>query len=420
LVFFGISSFAQAKALKLTTNTIDFGRIASIAYPAKVIEFANAVNEKLAILLIEKGPNVEVNFERRFYQPGEKGQISVYYDVRELGEINEEIKIFTNIDSEPETVTLKGTCISVQECFPNSNNLNLRNILVVDKNTQKPVPLATITFRRNHNTRNPVELKMDKNGKATEELPIGLYNINGTVNGYEPYANETFIPKTLPSLLIELTPKQIISVVQPPAHIPEIGEVADASIQQQVTITSAELPEDQYAANNIILLLDVSSSMQSQGKFNLLQQSVNNLIMILRQIDYVTIITYASASKLVLPAISVSEKEKITGIVQDLVPNGSTQGVKGLNTAYDMATSQYITAGNNQIILATDGEFSEKGVKDNFYEKLISDYTQKGIKLSIFGFGVNEQAIVRMKKMAASGNGNLFFDSFFRSYTALL
>jgi Mg-chelatase subunit ChlD len=394
----------QEKALKLSGNAIDFGKIAAIVYPAKTIEFTNNSTEKLAILLVDKGPNVKVNFQRKFFQPGEKGIISFYYDARTVGEFSEDVKIYSNLDAEPQVVALKGNCVSVQECFPNIHNLNLRNVLVVNKNTQAPVPTAVLSFVHNHNTQKPFTIKMDKNGKAVEELPIGLYNISSNTAGYEPYDNELFVPKTYPNVVIELIPKQVVPVA--PVVPPTVTQTPAPVASVKPTVTSADLPEDKYAANNIVLLLDVSGSMHAQGKFGLLQQSINNMVMVLRPIDYVTVITYSTNAKLVLPSISGSEKDKITATIQELVTHGSTQGVKGLNMAYDLASQQFIKDGNNQVILATDGEFSEKNVTDDYYQQFIYGYTQKGIKLSILGFGVNQAAIERMKKMTTAGQGS--------------
>lgn len=400
-------SFAQGNTTKLSAHKLDFGRIAAIAYPAQTIEFTNTSNNKLAILLIEKGPNVRVNFERRFFGPGEKGIIKVHYEVRNLGDFNEEMIISTNLDTDPLTVTLTGTCISVQECFPDIHNLLKRNVTVINNVTQAPVPNAVLTLIHNHNTQKPVTLKMDKNGKAVEVLPIGLYKISSIYDGFEPFESELFIPKTYPNLVIELSPKQTSREALPAAIRPvPVSPIATAEAAVTPTVTSAELPENKYAANNIVLLLDVSGSMNAQGKSTLLKQAINNLAMILRPIDYVTIITYANEAKVVLPPIPGNETEKITNTVQDLVPHGNTQGVKGLNMAYDIASKQFIKDGNNQVILATDGEFSEKGITDEYYHGLISGHAHKGTRLSILGFGVNKLALERMKKMAASGQGS--------------
>jgi Mg-chelatase subunit ChlD len=405
ILYFLLSALGYTQSsLQLSTNTLDFGRIGAIVYPAKTIEFTNTGNQKLAILLVEKGPNVRVNFEHRFYQPGEKGIISFYYEVRNIGEINEEVKVFTNTDAEPQTIDIKGTCISVQECFPNINNLNLRNVMVINKVTQKPIPLAKVNFVHNHRTQNPLSLEMNKEGKTVQELPIGIYNISASENGFEPYNEELFVPKTYPNVIVELEPLQAGPTIEPLA--PPVITTPSQTERPQIPVYSTDLPEDKYAANNIVLLLDVSGSMNAQKKFMLLQQSINNLVMILRPIDYVSVITYSTTSKVVLPGIPGSEKEEITNIIQDLKPSGSTQGVKGLNTAYDLALQKFIANGNNQIILATDGEFSEKNVSDEFYQKFISENTQKGIKLSILGFGVNKEAIERMKKMTNSGQGS--------------
>ena len=256
--------------------------------------------------------------------------------------------------------------------------------------------MAVLTLIHNHNTQKPFDLKMDKNGEAIEELPIGLYNINATVAGFEPYTNELFIPKTYPNVVVELTPKQITPEALPVTPVPKTPDIS---------VTSVDLPEDKYAANNIVLLLDVSNSMRSQGKFGLLQQSINNLAMVLRPIDYVTIIAYSTNAKVVLEGVPGNDKDKITTVVQELMPHGSTQGVKGLNLAYEIATKNFIKGGNNQVILATDGEFSERNVNDEYYQQFISGYLAKGIKLSILGFGVNKVAVDRMKGMTSAGRG---------------
>jgi Mg-chelatase subunit ChlD len=417
LLLLSMAAFAQTRSMKLSSNEIDFGRIAAVKYPAKIIEFTNSSDQNLAILIIEKSASVQVGYEHRFYKPGEKGIISVYYLAGNLGEFNEEIKIYTNLEDEPYSVTLKGTCISINECFPNQSNLNLRNIMVVNKETQEPVPYSTVIFTHNFAPQSAI-YKMDKAGKAIKELPIGQYNAKSTNEGFEPYDLDFFLPRSQPNVLIELTPKKtIISPVVPvatpvtenpsPREVPTtpqnpVQPVAEVAKPQ---ITSTVLPEDQYAANNIVLLLDVSSSMNNSKKLTLLQQSVNNLVLALRSIDNVSIITYAGNATVLLSGVPGSDKDKIMGIVQDLKAYGITQGVKGLNTAYDLATQKFIPGGNNQIILATDGEFSEKNIPDEYYVQLISGYASKGIKLSILGFGVNQEAIARMKLMTTAGQG---------------
>jgi Mg-chelatase subunit ChlD len=395
-----------AQSLNLNSRTVDFGNVAAVQIPAKTVEFTNISKDRIAILVVEKGPDVKVGYEHRFYEPGEKGSITLSYQPEKLGSFSEEVRVFTSLDNEPYILTLKGNGITLEECFPNKANMNLRNVMVVNKVTQDPVPWAGVTFVHNFDNTNPLLCKTDKTGKAIMELPIGQYHARSAVEGFETYEADFFIPRSQPNVLIELTPlKKPLPFMQ--VAVPQVApKTTDSAALPKPVVTSADLPEDRYAANNIVLLLDVSSSMRQNNKFTLLQQAVNNLVMILRPIDNVSIITYAGDAKVVLKGVPGSEKEKIMGVVQELNPVGITQGVKGLNTAYELATRKFIEKGNNQIILATDGEFSEKNITDEYYQQLIGGYAAKGIKLSILGFGINEQAISRMKMMTTYGKGS--------------
>ncbi len=397
---------AQYKSMKLSAEVVDFGNIASVMVPAKTVEFTNISGEKLAILIVEKGPDVKVNYKHRFFEPGEKGLISLFYEAGKLGPFNEQIRVFTNLDVDPYILTLQGNSVTLEECFPDKANLNLRNVLIVNKQTQAPVPFAGVTFVHNFDKSRPIICNTDKNGKAVKELPIGQYNAQSVVEGFETFNLDFFLPRSQPNILIELDPVKFVPATAPVANPDVTQDIPDIITADKQPVTSTELPEDRYAANNIVLLLDVSSSMRSAGKFTLLQQSVNNLVMALRPIDNVSIITYATEAKIVLRGIPGSDKEQIMDVVQELNAYGITQGVKGLNTAYELASKKFIAGGNNQIILATDGEFSEKNVTDEYYRQFITGYATQGIKLSILGFGVNEEAIKRMKMMTAYGEGS--------------
>lgn len=60
--------------------------------------------------------------------------------------------------------------------------------------------------------------------------------------------------------------------------------------------------------------------------------------------------------------------------IEDLTASGSTNGSKGIQTAYDIAAKYYIEGGVNRIFLATDGDFnvgisSINGLKNIFHKK---------------------------------------------------
>ena len=159
---------------------------------------------------------------------------------------------------------------------------------------------------------------------------------------------------------------------------------------------------DGYASNNIVLLLDVSMSMKSEDKLPLLKTAFIKLLQILREQDYVSIVTYSGTAKLAMEAISCKQKEQIINNIENLISGGGTKLAEGLKIAYKTADENYIENGNNRIILATDGEF----IFDEKITKLISKYQKKGIKLSIFHFGKDKEPNELLLRLSTVGKGN--------------
>ena len=67
----------------------------------------------------------------------------------------------------------------------------------------------------------------------------------------------------------------------------------------------------------------------------------------------------------------------------------------------------FITNGNNRIILATDGLFTSGEKEYKKMEKYIRQGAQKNIALSMFLFGKNTDYVTaKLKELAKNGNGN--------------
>ncbi|MGB1017803.1 MAG: VWA domain-containing protein [Chitinophagales bacterium] len=162
-----------------------------------------------------------------------------------------------------------------------------------------------------------------------------------------------------------------------------------------------------YQANNIMFLIDVSTSMAKNNKMEMLKTSIKNLTAILRDIDRVAIITYNQKTNIVLESVSGNNKSEIITALDSLKTGGLTNGVKGITTAYDMLEYYYIPEGNNQIILATDGLFSEfnNELTENELNKLVKKQAEKNMKLTVVGFGKQEEGKNLMGKLAKNGNG---------------
>ncbi|WP_196893571.1 vWA domain-containing protein [Aureivirga marina] len=158
--------------------------------------------------------------------------------------------------------------------------------------------------------------------------------------------------------------------------------------------------------SNIVFLLDVSGSMSDHNKLPLLKSSLKLLLKNLRSNDKVAIVVYAGSSGVVLPSTSCHEKAKIINALGKLKAGGSTAGGEGLRLAYKIAEENFIKNGNNRILLATDGDFNVGESSNEAMEKLIEQKREKGIGISVLGFGMGNYKDDKMEIIADKGNGN--------------
>jgi Ca-activated chloride channel homolog len=162
-----------------------------------------------------------------------------------------------------------------------------------------------------------------------------------------------------------------------------------------------------YATNNLILLLDVSGSMNTPDKLPILKKSVLDMLSMMRQEDHVSIVSFSGKPKTLLASVSFREEEKIRKAIENLKSSGKTDGNAGLKLAYKVADENYIRGGNNRIILATDGEFA---LNDEALQ-LIEKFSKDDIFLTVFNFGKGAGTSKNLERLAALGKGNYSYIS---------
>jgi len=173
-----------------------------------------------------------------------------------------------------------------------------------------------------------------------------------------------------------------------------------------VGLKGKNMDKSELPASNLVFLLDVSGSMESPNKLPLLKSAYQMLVNELRPIDRVAIVVYAGAAGTVLESTPGNQKEKILAAITNLQAGGSTAGGEGLLLAYKIATDNLIEGGNNRIILATDGDFNI-GVSSNAeMERLVEKEREKGIFITVLGFGMGNYKDDKMEIIADKGNGN--------------
>jgi Ca-activated chloride channel family protein len=173
-----------------------------------------------------------------------------------------------------------------------------------------------------------------------------------------------------------------------------------------IGLQGKEIPTDDLPPSNLVFLIDVSGSMSSYNKLPLLKSAFKMLVGQIRPEDQVAIVVYAGASGLVLPSTSGRNKEKIIASLDRLQAGGSTAGAAGLKLAYKVADENFMEDGNNRIILATDGDFNVGQSSNAEMERLIEKEREKGVFISVLGFGMGNYKDDKMEIIADKGNGN--------------
>jgi Ca-activated chloride channel family protein len=158
---------------------------------------------------------------------------------------------------------------------------------------------------------------------------------------------------------------------------------------------------DGFAPNNMVLLLDVSASMESPFKLPLLKRSVKSLLKLLRPEDQIAIVLYSGKARVVLKPTSGSRAAEIGRMIDLLQSSGDTDGNDGLRLAYKVANKDYIRGGNNRIVLATDGEFP---VSDEVMQ-MIGENARQDVYLTVLTFGRNQLTGKKLKKLSQLGQG---------------
>ncbi|MBC7571860.1 MAG: VWA domain-containing protein [Spirosoma sp.] len=156
-----------------------------------------------------------------------------------------------------------------------------------------------------------------------------------------------------------------------------------------------------FAANNMVLLLDVSGSMDSPVKLPLLKRSIKSLLGLLRAEDQLSIVVYSGKARVVLKPTSGTEAANIARIIDELQSDGGTDADGGLRLAYKVANKNYLRAGNNRIILATDGEFPVSEEVLN----LVGENARQDIHLTVFTFGRNPLTGQNLQKLSRAEGG---------------
>lgn len=348
-IFLSFRLFSQNSAIMVDEKNKDIGTQENIYKVRADYVIQNKQAKNLYLLRADAEKGITIRASKKTLHPDDTSLIVVEFIPKSTGKFNEPIHLITSADGLPYDLSLSGIIKSIKTddktaCFyfkkPNTSGV---------KETQPLVLYEDQSKKDNSN-------KMPDNTTAT-------------------YTN------------------QPVQQTKPEPEIIKPQPAKDASI----------LNPDLYKPNNIVFLVDVSSSMKDSTKLPVMQYAMQFLIEALRPTDVVTLISYADSVRVLKEGFSGSNKKELLESVARLKARGLTKGNKAILFSLDKALEHYISKGNNQIILATDGKF-------RFYsedqQKFITRQGDKKVLLSTIAFGNDKDAMTNLKDIAEIGKGN--------------
>ena len=160
---------------------------------------------------------------------------------------------------------------------------------------------------------------------------------------------------------------------------------------------------------NLVFLVDVSGSMSGPDRLPLAKRSLRILVDSLEDGDTVALVTYAGATRVVLPPTGVERRNDILAAIEDLGAGGSTAMGAGIDLAYAQAAKGLRPNSVSRVIVLSDGDANVGNTSHAQILKSIKGKVKEGVTLSTIGFGMGNYKDELMEQLANKGNGNNFY-----------
>lgn len=421
LLFISTTAIGQ---VDLSADVHDFGLLRRADQNWHDFAITNKGDKEAVIFRLEAPKSVNVKFSSKTVKPDSTVLIRVQYNPPQAGSFKVDMDLHLSTWQKPQRLQLTG-----ESTFASSGNMpcpdftntggsqdRALNISIRDIETNQPIDQAIVDVYKDG--RKVHSLYTDANGEISDQLPWGRYFIS-VKSGVNSADTAVYVSAVNDHLLVMLEadlraapqadypPKVIPGTPEQTKVRPESVPAPERELEVQVISTSETddsevFPSRLYKQNNVVFLVDVSTSMKHMGRMDLLKIAMIDLLDVMRPTDMFTLISYSTETRLIVETTENLNKESCARAIAALEAGGNTAGAKAIDAAGKKALSFYLENGNNQIILATDGSFNE-GHEQAL--KLASKFYRKGVHTSVLGIKCGKYTTTAMTELAAEGGG---------------
>ena len=176
----------------------------------------------------------------------------------------------------------------------------------------------------------------------------------------------------------------------------------------RVGVKAQQAPGGRRAPIAITFVIDVSGSMGTDNRLELVKQSLAILAGQLRDDDRIAIVAFSTDARVVLPPTWGRDRTAIVRSLAALHPENSTNVEEGLRLGYDVERSQFQEGGINRVVLATDGVANVGYTDAATILGNAGANTKSGIQLVAVGVGMGNFNDALLEQLADKGQG--FYD----------
>jgi Mg-chelatase subunit ChlD len=302
---------------------------------------SNTTDSKVFLMRADASPGVKIHTSKKTLLPGDTGLLVISFYPERKGKFHHTIRLVSSESAKPHEIKVWG------------------NLLQTESNDRT----ACYYFGK----RNP---------------------------GKPEIASEPIVMKEAPAVYEDTPP---LSTTAQPAAPDKTKSPAEIAAKHP-----AGLDKNLYVPNNLVFLVDVSGSMKDSLKLPLMKRALHTLIDAVRDVDSITLITYADTIKILNEAISGSDKKTLHDTVGSLKARGLTRGRKAIEISQKIGQKHYIEGGNNMVFIVSDGKFR---FDERDYEKWQSRQGTKKLIITTIALGDEREAVSNLKHIAKLGNG---------------
>jgi Ca-activated chloride channel family protein len=157
---------------------------------------------------------------------------------------------------------------------------------------------------------------------------------------------------------------------------------------------------------NLVFVVDTSGSMAAGGRLEMVKAALAVLVDQLREDDTVAVVSYSDMARVVLPAASGAEKQRIKDTLATLHTEGSTNVQAGLMLGYEVAEKARRDGAVTKLILLSDGVANTGFTDAHEIFAAVRGRAREGASLSTIGVGMGNYNDVLLEKLAVQGQGN--------------